>query len=275
MRHYAYSDLLSIRGYEVQGIEPIDDLNFYVRPKAWGLHVHCHEHMQFLVVLEGTLYVSIEKREYMLTEGGGYLVPPGVGHQLWTESGYTQIGANFNLRNPNDLMGIAGRMIDLKKEPMVFEHLTFLQRARRIETLLSNGSPLDVIKASTLICEGLTEVLERLEYGEHGRIDSQITEYLETHIADRLHVETIARHFCMSPTQLQRICHRYFGMSVMALYSQKRLNKAKVLLMSTENSINEIAWAVGFEETANFSAFFTKNAGMTPSRYRHLTTKGE
>lgn len=263
-------ELLDIRGYKLQGAAPFDDLNFYVRPKGWGMHMHSHEHMQFLVVLEGALYVSIEKRVYLLTAGGGYLVPPGAHHRLWTESGYTQVGANFYLRNRSDLMGIAGRMIDLRLEPMVFERLAFAERAGRIETLLSNGSAIDVIKASTLICEGLTEVLERLEYGEHGRIDSRITEYLEAHIADRLRVETIARHFCMSPTQLQRICHRFFGMSVMELYSQKRLNKARVLLRSTESSIGEIAWAVGFEETANFSAFFTKKTNMTPSRYRTL-----
>lgn len=220
-------ELLDIRGYKLQGAAPFDDLNFYVRPKGWGMHMHSHEHMQFLVVLEGALYVSIEKRVYLLTAGGGYLVPPGAHHRLWTESGYTQVGANFYLRNRSDLMGIAGRMIDLRLEPMVFERLAFAERAGRIETLLSNGSAIDVIKASTLICEGL-------------------------------------------PTQLQRICHRFFGMSVMELYSQKRLNKARVLLRSTESSIGEIAWAVGFEETANFSAFFTKKTNMTPSRYRTL-----
>lgn len=262
------SELLAIKGYELHGVEPFYDLNFYVRPKAWGRKPHSHDHMQFLIVLEGTLNVSIDRREYVLMEGGGYLVPPGVEHTLWTETGYTQAGANFFLRNPTDLMGIVGRMIDLQMQPMIFERLAFLEKARRIESLLCNGSAIDIIKASTLICEGLTEVLERVEYGGYGRIDSRITEYLEEHIAERLRVEDIARHFCISPTQLQRICHRYFGMSVMALFSQKRLNKAKMLLWSTENSIAEIAWAVGFEETANFSTFFTKNVGETPSRYR-------
>lgn len=62
-------ELLDIRGYKLQGAAPFDDLNFYVRPKGWGMHMHSHEHMQFLVVLEGALYVSIEKRVYLLTAG--------------------------------------------------------------------------------------------------------------------------------------------------------------------------------------------------------------
>ncbi|HJA91511.1 MAG TPA: AraC family transcriptional regulator [Candidatus Eisenbergiella merdipullorum] len=124
------------------------------------------------------------------------------------------------------------------------------------------------MKASILACEGLAEIVERLEYGERGRIDRQISEYMEAHIAERLHVDTVARHFSISPSQLQRLCHQYFNMSAMELYTQKRINKSKVLLRSTENSINEIAGAVGFDELANFSAFFTKSTGMTPSGYR-------
>ena len=186
---------------------------------------------------------------------------------LYTESGYTQSGANFFLKKEQDLMGIVGKLMDLRRA-MVFERLAFQERALKMEGLLANGSVVDGIKASLLMCEGLAEIIERLEYGEKGRIDRQITEYMETHISEKLHVDTIARHFSISPSQLQRLCHRYFGMSAMALYAQKRINKAKVLLRSTENSINEIAGAVGFDEVANFSAFFTKSTGMTPSGFR-------
>jgi len=268
-----FTELKAIKGYSLQGgTESVCDLNFFIRPKMWGRPPHYHDHMQFLIVLDGTLCIEVERAEYVLTEGDCSLIPPGICHSLYTESGYTQAGINFYLHDQTALMGIVKRVAELDTE-MVFEKLAFAEKAWKLESLLANGNTLDIIEASVLMCEGLIEVLERMEYGNSTRIDRQISGYMEMHVSDKLQVEDMARHFNMSPSMLQRICHRYFDMSIMNLYNQKRLNKAIVLLHSTDNNINEIANVVGFEEVANFSAFFKKKMGETPSSYRKRILK--
>ena len=46
------------------------------------------------------------------------------------------------------------------------------------------------------------------------------------------------------------------------------LDIAKVRLSTSEASIGEIAYALGFEYTQSFSKFFKAQTGVTPSTYR-------
>ena len=46
------------------------------------------------------------------------------------------------------------------------------------------------------------------------------------------------------------------------------LEKAKTLLASTDKSINEIAYELGFEYPQNFSKLFRKKTGLSPTLYR-------
>ena len=46
------------------------------------------------------------------------------------------------------------------------------------------------------------------------------------------------------------------------------MQEARRLLIFTTASINEIGYQLGFNDPAYFSRFFTREAGMTPGRYR-------
>ena len=45
--------------------------------------------------------------------------------------------------------------------------------------------------------------------------------------------------------------------------------EAKILLKSTNLTINQIAWSLGFEEPNHFSSFFKSRAKVTPKKFRH------
>lgn len=49
---------------------------------------------------------------------------------------------------------------------------------------------------------------------------------------------------------------------------QKRVEKAKTLLRTTDDSITDICFAVGFQSVGSFSALFRKLTGLSPSSYR-------
>ena len=58
-------------------------------------------------------------------------------------------------------------------------------------------------------------------------------------------------------------------MGVIALYNQKRLSHACILLNNGWQSVSEIARQVGFSDAANFSNFFRKQIGLSPTNYRN------
>lgn len=53
---------------------------------------------------------------------------------------------------------------------------------------------------------------------------------------------------------------------------QRRIERAKELLVDTRASVTEIAYAVGFGSSAHFATAFKKKVGSTPSAYRRART---
>ncbi|GAB3800583.1 response regulator transcription factor [Spirosoma humi] len=58
------------------------------------------------------------------------------------------------------------------------------------------------------------------------------------------------------------------GQPTIQLINDRIVEEAKVLLKTTDWTINEIAWSLGFEEPNHFSSFFKKRVGRTPKAFR-------
>jgi len=50
----------------------------------------------------------------------------------------------------------------------------------------------------------------------------------------------------------------------------KLVEKAKNILLTTNSSISEVAYDLGFEYPNHFSKLFKAKIGMSPSEYRNL-----
>lgn len=58
------------------------------------------------------------------------------------------------------------------------------------------------------------------------------------------------------------------GQTTSHLINDRLVQEAKILLKSTNRTINEIAWSLGFEEPNHFSGFFKNHVKVTPKRFR-------
>lgn len=58
------------------------------------------------------------------------------------------------------------------------------------------------------------------------------------------------------------------GHTTSQLINDRILQEAKILLKSTNWTINEIAWNLGFEEPNHFSSFFKARSKITPNKFR-------
>jgi AraC-like DNA-binding protein len=94
------------------------------------------------------------------------------------------------------------------------------------------------------------------------RIDARFREPLD--------VCSLARVAHTSPAHFSRRFARAFGTSPHRYLVARRVERAKRLLAETEDSMLEIAEAVGFGGPASFATGFRRVAGVTPSAYRRL-----
>jgi AraC-like DNA-binding protein len=75
--------------------------------------------------------------------------------------------------------------------------------------------------------------------------------------------------FSINYDYANRIFKQYFDISINRYRNERRIDRAKFLLTSTEKSIDEISFEVGFEDKYYFSRLFTKLEGVSPLGYRN------
>ena len=71
-----------------------------------------------------------------------------------------------------------------------------------------------------------------------------------------------------SATYMGKIFHKFTGVSFSNYVSNARINKAKLLLKTTEYTIAEIAEQLGYYDTSHFINQFKKMVGCSPNAYR-------
>lgn len=78
----------------------------------------------------------------------------------------------------------------------------------------------------------------------------------------------ICRRIGITPRHAQRIFRQSYGVTIHQYLAQKKLQKAKALLVGTDHSVAQIAAEAGFENEKYFSIFFRRQTGVTPTQYR-------
>ena len=72
----------------------------------------------------------------------------------------------------------------------------------------------------------------------------------------------------ISSHYLSELLKKETGQSAKSHLQSHIINKAKNLLMSTNNSISEVAYILGFEYPQHFSKLFKLKTGLSPKEYR-------
>ena len=122
-------------------------------------------------------------------------------------------------------------------------------------------------KYSKALCEGNTGNVE-LRPADRDFLNN-LTEFIHQHLAEKaLNAEMVADKFCVSKSQLNRKIRAITNYSTTAYILLIRMEKAKRLLVSTEQPIGEIAMNCGFEDTSYFTRVFKQLFSTTPSLFR-------
>lgn len=96
----------------------------------------------------------------------------------------------------------------------------------------------------------------------------RILAHLDTHYQEELSRTELANLGYVSPDYLSRLFKKHTGKSLAQYITQKRIDAAASLLLTTRMPVNSIAMQVGFSSFAYFSKVFKDVHGMTPVEYR-------
>ena len=91
---------------------------------------------------------------------------------------------------------------------------------------------------------------------------------MESNIELPLPLPDIAGKCNLSLRQIERLFHKYRGVTPSQYYLSLRLSHAKQLLLNTNNSVIDISIATGFETQSYFTACYRKYFGSSPRTHR-------
>lgn len=97
---------------------------------------------------------------------------------------------------------------------------------------------------------------------------TEIFEYIENNLEEKLTVEDVASFANYSPYHFQRMFVAAVGVSLGTYIRRRRLTKAAIKLKDSSERLIEIALEAGFESQESFTRSFKGMFGATPNDYR-------
>lgn len=96
----------------------------------------------------------------------------------------------------------------------------------------------------------------------------QVIAYIDDHLAEDLSLSDLAAVVSLSPYHFSRLFKAATGLSPHRYVIQHRIERAKLLLTTTNWTLTTIALAVGFASESHFALHFKRLTGLTPKHLR-------
>ncbi|MCU0771810.1 MAG: AraC family transcriptional regulator [Verrucomicrobia bacterium] len=247
------------------------------------------------LILAGRAVVRHHGREFVLKPGQMHLVPPFTEHDCRCPRGFDHYHLHFVARQQTgvDLLS----MLDFEFQlPAPADTLRLLERLEalcpdrklpcfdpsrdeyRRQPIVAEQADREMNAADWFEARGLLIVLltphlrtARLHPGVHARVSQQflaVQEFLQANLHKPLRLADLARAANLHPTYFSDRFRELVGIRPLEYLTQRRLERAQYLLVTSAASVKEIAAQVGFPDAAYFTRTFTRGCGRSPSEYR-------
>lgn len=120
--------------------------------------------------------------------------------------------------------------------------------------------------------QDLLKVIERFQAELLEELDSDelaaVFHYIELHLSENITLTEAADIGCMSVPSLCKKFKEKTGMTMVQYMNEKRIERAKLLLKSQKNTLEQVAEQTGFSNANYLVRVFKKVTGQTVSEYR-------
>ncbi|UAK23238.1 helix-turn-helix domain-containing protein [Sphingomonas nostoxanthinifaciens] len=263
--------------------EAIDDRS---RPSAWTIRPHTHMRLAHIFFLAtGGATVRVNDETHRCTAPCLMLVPATVIHGFdWIEETSGAV-VTVAARRLAALAALAPEIADLLAR---FEVIPLAANdAARVETCAADlmrelgWSKIGHDAAIQSLLLALLVTALRLREAPPTRDDTRqrllvarLRARIEARFRLREPVSAYASALGASETALRAACASVAGSSPAAMIDERALLEARRALIFSDQPIGQLALALGFEDPAYFSRFFTRHIGRSPRTYRAEQHKG-
>jgi len=229
-----------------------------VNQPRWRLAATTHPHHELIVVLGGTMRVTMAGRTLRGRAGTVFLYAQGVVHAEWSEPAdpvetlFVAFTASLPADWPDHVDDAEGRMRTL---------IAWIYGER------SAYAPQAGAAQGAFLAAMLKEYA-RLAAGRHDALVDRLRTFVRERLAESLTLDRLAAHANLSKYHLIRRYCESTGRTPMEDVRLIRLDHARDLLLTTDLPLKEIAPAVGLRDVFQLSRLFRRRFGAPPSAMR-------
>ena len=246
-------------------------------PDNWKDFDYTPDYDKFYLIEDGEGWLRIDGREYWPKPGQLCFMPAGVVQSYSTISGntFTKYWCHFtakvgdiNLFDMVDVPCFVDAGNDMERLTTLFRKLLGAMDGSGLSASLTSRSALLELIAYYLDKAGAGSLRFKHISSLH-KLNTALT-YIDSHIDRDVSAVELARQLHYHPNYFTRMFRKYTGMAPTQYINKTKLEKAKILLNTTDMRVTEVASATGFADIYYFSKCFKKYSGFSPSDYRAM-----
>lgn len=134
----------------------------------------------------------------------------------------------------------------------------------------ANGAAGDIVGWAGEQAESFIRLLEQWQASKSDTAIEKALKYIEEHYDKACRLTDVADRVNLNPSYFSVMFKKAVGDSFTNYVNRVRMDKAAVLLRSTDLKIFEVACAVGFDEPNYFTNVFKQQYRMSPKEYRRM-----
>lgn len=262
---------------------------FMHNPKrAFHIPVHWHDEVEIIYIKKGRITIYIGEEIFEAIAGDLFFVNSGELHFMESDDMDVEY---YTLLFP--LTFLSFQMDDAIEQevflPLRQKKLRFplqiedtqmqsqvLQKVKEVIVINDEKEIGYQLKTKILLLEIMehfikNNVFEQADFGKATDMQRDLITYIQKHYTEKITLNMMAQEFHLSEKYISWYFKEHFSISFTQYVAHLRMSRAKDLLVTTEQSITEVALSCGYPSVNLFIRNFKEAHGVTPLQYRKQT----
>lgn len=254
---------------------------------------HCHKEVEIIYMVSGTLEILYNHQTHKLQTGGVFIIAPYVAHAYLNPSNdctrlvhvvdftiVSTINSDFTMAYDVDptltsfFQQMAANSINwpVESKDMIIGLLERMYKEYCVKEYAWEMAIMVLVSQILLVC--LRQIPRSEEVSKSKEIDriQSILRYIASHFNTRIFLQECAEELKLNPSYLSRFFKKCMGITFQDYVKNSRIEKSKILLLSSQTPITEICYEAGFTDISTFNKLFRASVGCSPTRYRKDNT---
>lgn len=245
------------------------------------------------LITEGEGWLLLGDKRILIEPGYLYLTPSFTPCSYFFEQNLEHFYVHFSARllnglNIYSLFNTQTKVLCSKLDRPLFERLLELNPNMELPTLdpdiyqtkewLSKPDPArpmsHSVETRAILELFLSRFIQSERFANHNELIrynmNPILNYIQDNLKEAIHIDDLAQMACLSTDHFSRIFKKVVGFPPGEFIISKRIEKAKLLLITTNMPLKGVIEESGFSSLAYFSRIFKKFTNTTPLKYRRM-----